>query len=127
MDGDVIALANPLPRRAARALLRAIVRPLASASVLMTNAGADQVFRYESVTGVQTGIRISLVLGCASALLIVLLLRGAVVHLNLGLGFQGAQLPCSCRPHSSPGLQALYSSRDAAIPVSTGGYGFLSR
>src|SRR5712664_1882032 len=57
----------------------------------MTTPELTRSSRYESVAGVSTGIRISLVLGGASALLIVLLLRGAVVHLDLGLWFQGPQ------------------------------------
>src|SRR5882672_10616417 len=57
----------------------------------MTMPELTRSSRYESVAGVSTGIRISLVLGCASALLIVLLLRRAVVYLHLGLRLQGAQ------------------------------------
>src|SRR5258708_10195687 len=64
---------------------------LASASVLITTPELTRSSRYESVATVSTGIRISLVLGGASALLIVLLLRSAVVHFYLGLRLQGAQ------------------------------------
>src|SRR6266850_4018982 len=64
---------------------------LVSSSVLMTTPELTRSSRYESVAGVSTGIWISPVLGCASALLIVLFLRRAVVHLNLRLRLQGAQ------------------------------------
>src|SRR5258708_18402936 len=80
---------------------------LASASVLMTTPELTRSSRYESVAGVSTGIRISLDLGCASALLIVLFLRSAVVHFNLGLGFQGAQCLVAADNNLIAGLQAL--------------------
>src|SRR6266850_6179387 len=73
----------------------------------MTMPELTRSSRYESMAGVSTGIRISLVLGCASALLIVLLLRRAVVHLNLGLGFQGAQCLVAADHNFITGLQAL--------------------
>src|SRR5437870_6106307 len=57
----------------------------------MTTPEPTRSSRYESVAGVSTGIRISLVLACASALLIVLFLWRAVVYLHLGLGLQRAQ------------------------------------
>src|SRR5882724_5329353 len=81
----------------------------------MTTPELTRSSRYESVAGVSTGIRISLVLGCASALLIVLLLRGAVVHLDLGLGFQGAQCLVAADHDFIAGLQALgnFNVRDA--------------
>src|SRR3981189_3610743 len=73
----------------------------------MTTPELTKSSRYESVAGVSTGIRISLVLGCASALLIVLFLRGAVVHLNLGLGLQRAQCLVAADYNFIAGLQAL--------------------
>src|SRR6266481_1527143 len=64
---------------------------LVSSSVLMTTPELTRSSRYESVAGVSTGIRISFALGCASALLIVLFLRGGVIYLHLGLRLQSAQ------------------------------------
>src|SRR6266436_2462922 len=57
----------------------------------MTTPELTRSSRYESVAGVSTGIRISFDLGCASALLIVLFLRGGVIYLHLGLRLQSAQ------------------------------------
>src|SRR5260370_7024222 len=52
-------------------------------------------------------MRISLVLGGASALLIVLLLGRAVVHLDLGLWLQGAQCLVAADDDFVAGLQTL--------------------
>src|SRR2546422_78893 len=81
----------------------------------MTTPELTRSSRYESVAGVSTGIRISFVLGCASALLIILFLRCAVVHLNLGLGFQGSQRFVAAYHDFIAGLQALgnFDVRDA--------------
>src|SRR5260370_19010212 len=57
----------------------------------MTTPEPTRSSRYESAVDVMTGIRIYLVLGRASALLIVLLLRRAIVHLHRRLRLQGAQ------------------------------------
>src|SRR6266568_2446754 len=57
----------------------------------MTTPELTRSSRYESAVDVSTGIRISLVLRRASALLIVLLLRRAVVHLYRRFRLQGAQ------------------------------------
>src|SRR5258708_10784473 len=80
---------------------------LASACVLITTPELTRSSRYESIAGVSTGIRISLVLGCASALLIVLLLRRAVVHLHLGLRLQGAQCLVAADHDLVAGLQTF--------------------
>src|SRR6266481_2649167 len=82
----------------------------------MTTPELTRSSRYESAAGVSTGIRISLVLGCALALLIVLFLRCAVVHLDLGLGFQGAQCLVAADHNFVAGLQALgnFDVRDAS-------------
>src|SRR5216683_984904 len=73
----------------------------------MTTPELTRSSRYESIAGVSTGIRISLVLGCASALLIVLLLRRAVVHLHLGLRLQGAQCLVAADHDLVAGLQTF--------------------
>src|SRR5712664_4237574 len=84
----------------------------------MTTPELTRSSRYESAAGVSTGIRISLVLGCASALLIVLFLRGAVVHLDLGLGFQGAQCLVAAHHDFIAAFHALgnLDVRDAGDP-----------
>src|SRR5260370_37398209 len=95
-DGLMMATYSPLriststPRNACTCSAP-ISYTLASASVLITTPEPTRSSRNESVAGVSTGIPISLVFGGGSALLIVLLLRSAVVHLYLGLRLQGAQ------------------------------------
>src|SRR6266403_973234 len=95
-EGPMMATYSPLristsTPRSACTCSAPISYTLASASVLITTPEPTRSSRYESVAGVSTGIRISLVLGYASTLLIFLLFRCAVVHLYLSLRFQSAQ------------------------------------
>src|SRR5258708_30164803 len=86
-DGPMMATYSPLriststPRNACTCSAP-ISYTLASSSVLITTPELTRSSRYESVAVVSTAIRISLVLFFASALLIVLLLRRAVLHLH---------------------------------------------
>src|SRR6266446_3107980 len=111
-DGPMMATYSPLriststPRNACTCSAP-ISYTLASASVLITTPELTRSSRYESVAGVSTGIRISLVFACASALLIFLLLRRAVVHLHLRLRFQGAQCLVAADDNLVPGFQPL--------------------
>src|SRR6267378_7047363 len=111
-DGPMMATYSPLriststPRNACTCSAP-ISYTLASASVLITTPELTRSSRYESVAGVSTGIRISLVLGGASALLIVLLLRRAVVHLHLRLRLQGAQCLVAADDDLVAGLQTF--------------------
>src|SRR5207302_4269845 len=111
-DGPMMATYSPLriststPRNACTCSAP-ISYTLASDSVLITTPEPTRSSRYESVAGVSTGIRISLVFGCSSALLIFRLLRCAVVHLHLSLRLQGAQCLVAADDNLVTGFQSL--------------------